>query len=215
MPAVEWFVPSCIGYYDAVGTWLLNVAVISYFAGATTRVAFLERHRGRWMVLVAVVVGLACGMILYRTWTHAEPIVLPIARVTEDGVILQTSPMSCSAAACANIAQCYGIHKTEQEMANILGTTSRGTTIAAKIHGMASLGFRCVKRYIRDLDAKRLHAPALLLVDSVGGPDGHTVAYMGNDGNTLEIWDPLFGRSRWGEGELREIWRGRAIEIWR
>jgi len=213
-PPVEWFLPTVFTFYDVIGVWLVDLTLIAFFAGVTVVVAILEHHRFRWVILAVVAAGLVCGPPLYRFYVRPVPHVLGPSRVTKDGVVLQTTKTTCAAASCANITRFYGAPKTEAEMVDILGATTDGATLAQMIYGMEKLGFRCVKRHIRNLDPRQLHAPAILFVDCVGGPEGHVMTYMGCDPYTLDIWDPLIGKSRWGTGELCEIWHGRALEIW-
>ncbi len=214
-PASAWFVPVLFEYYGDVGAWMVDLAVVTFLSGATMAVAALERHLLRWALPMVVTALVSTAVYTYHTFYTAVPPELHEARFSSDGVILQTSGSSCAAAACANVSSFYGVPRSEKEMAVLLGTTEDGTSDAQMVLGMQGLGFRCVKRYIRDRDASRLHAPSLLMVDLVGAVDGHVVAYMGQKDGKAEIWDPTGGKSWLGAEELRALWRGRSIEVWR
>ena len=214
-PVTAWFLPVSVEYYGDVATWVVDLLVMAFLSGAAIAVAVLERHPLRWALPVGTVVLLGTAMFTYHAFKSGVPPELRGARRSADGVILQTNGSTCAAAACANISSFLGVPKTEKEMVALLGTADDGTSNAEVIHGMRNLGFRCVKRYIRDRDASRLHVPAMLVVDLVGQPDGHAVAYMGQKDGKAEIWDPTGGKKWLGAEELRGLWRGRAIEVWR
>jgi hypothetical protein len=212
-PAAAWFIPVVLDYYGVVVAWVVDLLVMAFLFGAAVAVAVLERHPLRRALPLVAVVFLGAAMQTYHTFVVSTPPELRDARFSTDGTILQTSGASCAAAACANIATALGVPKSEKEMAALLGTTVDGTSNAEVVRGMEGLGFRCVKRYIRDRDASRLQAPAMLVVDLVGQVDGHAVAYMGQKGGKAEIWDPTGGKRWLNAEELRGLWRGRAIEV--
>ncbi len=214
-PAAAWFLPVAVEYYGDVVTWVVDLLVMGFLSGAACAVAVLERHLLRWALPVAVAALLGTAMFTYHTFKGGVPPELRAPRISADGVILQTNGSTCAAAACANIATVLGMPKTEKEMVALLETAEDGTSNAEVILGLRKLGFRCVKRYMYDRDASRLHVPAMLVVDLVGQSDGHAVAYMGQKDGKAEIWDPSGGKKWVSAGELRAFWRGRAIEVWR
>ena len=214
-PVTAWYLPVPVEYYGYTVTWMADMFIMAFMAGTAIAVAVLERHLLRW-ALPAVSASLLCtAAFTYHTFHSGTRPELQRARLSPDGMILQTNGSTCAAAACANIATFLGVPKSEKEMVEILGTRDDGTSNAEVVHGMRRLGFKCTKRYIRDRDASRLHAPAMLLVDLVGQVDGHAVAYMGQKDGKAEIWDPTGGKRWLSAEELRVRWRGRAIEVGR
>jgi len=211
--AVAWFLPVPVEYYGDTVTWFADLTVMAIFLGVAVAVAFLEGHQLRWTLPLAGAILLGSSVYVYHAFRSHVPPVLQAARVSKDGVILQTNGSTCAAAACANISTCLGVPKTEKEMVELLETRDDGTSNAEVIRGMRELGFKCVKRYVLDRDASRLHAPAMLAVDLFGQPDGHAVSYMGQTDGKAEIWDPTGGKCLLSAAELRARWRGRAIEV--
>ncbi len=212
-PASAWYLPVAVEYYGDVATWIADLLVMAFLSGAVLSVAMLERHVLYRGLLVAVAALLGTAMFVYHTFQSGVPPELYAARRSPDGVILQTNGSTCAAAACANISTVLGVPKSEREMVELLGTMDDGTSNAEVIHGMRRLGFICSKRYVRDRDPSRLLAPAMLIVDLVGQPDGHAVVYMGQKDGKAEIWDPTGGKRLLDTEQLRGWWRGRAIEV--
>ena len=213
---IEWYFPVAISYSDTAVLWLLNLAVMVFAGVAAGYVAVFERHRARYILAASILFCLMAGPPLYHAYSRPVPPALRAPRVTVSGMLLQTSGSSCSAVSCANVAGVLGAPKTEQEMVDLLGTTVDGTTSAQIVYGMRRLGFRCLKRCIRDRDVTRLHPPALLQTDLVGGVDGHTVAYMGLDGDGVPVvWDPMSEETRRSKDDLQRVWQGRAIEVYK
>ena len=212
-PASAWFLPVPVEYYGVEVVWAADLAVISFLFGTVTAVALSERHFLGWILPMAAAMVLGAVIYTYHAAHRTTPLELRSARVAPDGTILQTNGSTCAAAACANIATALGVPKTEKDMVALFGTGDEGASNAEVIFGMRALGFHCAKRYVRDRDASRVHAPAMLLVDLVGQSDGHAVAYMGQKDGKAEIWDPTGGKRWLTPEELRALWRGRAIEV--
>ena len=121
---------------------------------------------------------------------------------------------SCCAATAANIANMFGMKKTEKEMAELFATTVSGTSPAQVIFGMEKLGFRCKKVNIEDADAKKLNPPAIIMIDHIeAGPEAHAVGLMKRLNGKVEIWDPLRGRSTPDVTKVKKYWHGKAIEV--
>ncbi len=72
---VEWHIPIWISYYDAAGTWYINLGVVAFFAGAACMIAQRERHRFRWVVACAVALALAGSVACYESVVRPRPCV--------------------------------------------------------------------------------------------------------------------------------------------
>lgn len=149
-----------------------------------------------------------------------------------DGLCLQTSHDSCSAAATVTLLARHGIHVTEAQMAALcltragLGTTSlgiyRGLSLAAAPYGLKP---RMV--HIASL-ADLKHAPYPCLV-SVGLKPGsspavqermisygwapgehHSVVFLRPEasGHRIAVADPTQGRENWPLEDIDPIWNG-------
>jgi ABC-type bacteriocin/lantibiotic exporter with double-glycine peptidase domain len=127
--------------------------------------------------------------------------------------VLQSSGASCAAASAANLARQHGVLRTEAEMAALLGTTRFGTSPAQVIQGLGQLGFSCQKVFHASADAAAVRAPAVLFYppDDVYGA-GHAVFLASVEREEVVVVDPLIGRLQVPAVDLRERWKGHAVE---
>jgi ABC-type bacteriocin/lantibiotic exporter with double-glycine peptidase domain len=146
---------------------------------------------------------------VYAGWS-SRPGLPPIGdtRISNDGVILQTTPFTCVPAAGANIAAILGVHVTEKQLVELFHTTRDGTFPAQALRGLQELGISGRKvppgTGIRDV-----HPPAMLFILS----DTHAVVYAGMTDGLAEIWNISGGKSFLAEWRLRQIWDGHALEF--
>lgn len=208
---------------------------------------------GNWLPpLAAFLTGLAWGLIPGRTWRRCVTLapLLIIALVKpwywlpqpppevgnrwEDGVCMQTSDASCSAASAATLLAHYGIHTTEEEMARLCLTREWGTSVWGMYRGLklktADTPFRVevVHRTLDDLRASR--EPVLLIVGlsrwrppadpryvrNWGWTPGryHAVLFLGfGDGDLVRMADPSVGKEFWNVEGLRVLWTGVGVRI--
>lgn len=203
--------------------WGGVLAVSSYLVGLGGSVGILTRHP-KWKMLLVAALCLEGSLIL--TLARNQELAAPhlLAEVDDDGVIRQTRSYSSAAAATANLLARLGRPHTEQEMAELLGTTIQGTSPAQVYYGLEKLGLSCKLREIPVQvdtasnetyhDYRELEPPAILFVnDPSAGPEGHAVLYWANDerGNAI-VLDSLHGRWVWDYLSLGKVWNGHAIE---
>jgi hypothetical protein len=132
---IAWNMPLILEYHQVRLIWGINLSMMVFIFASAATLAILTRHQKRGRLLFSVILIVIGIEVLFWRWTR--PIAPSLeARVSPDGVILQTSGSSCVAAACANIASLYGVKTTEKEMDKILGTTLLGTRAAQIIYGM-------------------------------------------------------------------------------
>jgi hypothetical protein len=189
---------------------LLVLGAFVFTVGAM--VSFRMRHRARWTVVSG---GMVFLMAFHGAqWYYTRPVAPDLTHeTTPDGVILQTSEVSCAAASGANIAQAFGLAKTEKEMAALFGTTKPlGTSDAQIVYGMRTLGLVADRVTIPGADPAQLASLAMLFVDHPAtGPESHAVAFMQFAKDHAEIWDPLVGKRFLTKRQLAEIWHGHAV----
>jgi len=211
-PTTGWNFPFLLQIYYTALIWGTLLAALSFICSAVIALAFFTGDRKRWPVLVFTII-IVVGVQGFF-WKRTRPVAPQLTEEISHGIIMQTSNASCCAAAAANIANMFGLKKTEKEMAELFGTTVTGTSPGQVIVGMEKLGFTCKKANIEDADAKKLNAPAIILIDHLeAGPESHAVALMNHLNGKVEIWDPLRGRSTPDVKRLEGVWHGKAIEI--
>ncbi|MCZ6689914.1 MAG: cysteine peptidase family C39 domain-containing protein [Planctomycetota bacterium] len=192
--------------------WAALLGVVTFLASLSASASFKVGDPRRWKLVFAF--SLLVGSIYFLIHNLNAPIAPRLVElVDEDGVILQTSGVSCVAASAANIVRLYGIERTEKAMADYLGTTRMGTTMAQLIYGLDRMGFECRPVERPDGAPLELRAPAVLLVDHPRTPrEGHAVAYVGKKEGLFEILDPTLGRIRLTQEQVSVIWHGHAVE---
>ncbi len=157
------------------------------------------RDPARRRAMLTGTLGLAAAAAL--VFSRLTP-VAPRLRdtVTPDGVVMQTSPSSCAAAAMATLARVSGLDSTmsERVMAERAGSTLLGTSTLGELRALRSLGARAV--FARRLSPEALRARrelALLHVEEpvAGQRISHAVALIGYDAARGEyiIANPLYG----------------------
>lgn len=152
-----------------------------------------------------------------------------------DGICLQTSNRTCSAASAATLLRTYGIRTTEQEMADLC-LTRQGTTWQGLYHGLKrkTVGTRWDVEVFEG-DVRTLHAradrPIILTVgipknvrvssrytQEFGWKEGrmHSVLLFAfrRDRRAI-IGDPSVasGKEYWTTEDLELLWRGRGIRL--
>jgi hypothetical protein len=210
---LSWWFPISLDYYSVPIFWSFNMFAVAFCFSGVTSMAMHERKR-LWPLVAALGIFIVpASEYVFRNSPAFWPIELGPAKISMDGVILQSSGSSCVPAACANIARKLGVQTTEAELFALMHTSDAGTTNAQAIYGMRALGIKGTKRLIHDRDPHALHTPAMLVVDMIGLPEVHAVAYMSANGDTFEIHDPRSGLLKMSLGELQKIWQGKAVEF--
>ncbi|MEZ6111450.1 MAG: cysteine peptidase family C39 domain-containing protein [Pirellulaceae bacterium] len=150
---------------------------------------------------------------------------------TKDGVCLQSTRYTCTAAAAATLLKTHGIDATERELADLC-LTRDGTTWLGLYRGLkqktrgTEWDVRVVSGSIDELG--QLERPAILRVgletdssvDSTYQTEygwipgvAHSVVLTGLDREFAYVADPTpeIGRERWTREELGILWQGQAM----
>jgi len=153
----------------------------------------------------------------------------------KDGVCLQTSQSSCSAAAAATLLTAHGIPATESEMARLCFTRSaKGTTWLGLYRGLklktagTEWDVDVEKWNLEEMHGKS-REPVIISVrlDPHPGIDPHFEQNWGWEpgvqhavvlfdfcpGGRIEIGDPSVGREFWNDLSLRELWHGDVMRL--
>lgn len=210
-PSITWRLPLFVEYWLLPFLWALRLMLVTFAASAVTTIAMLGKSKYRFVLLFActIVVLTVEGATRYAS----QPRLPELHDWERDGVIIQSSGVTCAPAACANIARSLGVEKTEREMARALQTNWLGTSPSQMVYGMRSLGFSARRVVIPSCDVREVKPPAILSVDHGGQVGGHAVAYMGMEGEHCVIINPNAGRQILSVDMIKKSWRGHAIEI--
>lgn len=210
LPMLAWYLPVFIDYHWISVGWMIDLAIIAFLFSAISTVLALQKSRLWWVAPLAGLAVLLAGETAIRNNPLLQPPTLFEARVDADGVVWQSHPCTCAAAAAANIARFYGVDVSEREMVKLLGTTADGTTPAQVYYGMKKLGFGVRKRRVHNI--AELEYPAVLFI-RMQQPLDHAVAYIGRNGTMATILDPAKGVRIMNDDDVSAVWDGYAMEI--
>jgi len=207
-----WLLPIWLELYYMAIVWGTIVGLFAFLFGFALTVAFATGHRER--VKLAVAACMLIGAVQFAQWRYSRPIAPELQHwVTAEGIVMQSSGVSCAAASGANIARTLGLQKSERDMAILFGTTASGTSAAQVIRGFEGIGVECEKRQVERAELARLRTPAMLFVDHPSaGSESHAVAALQRDG-AIAVYDPLTGTPM-GSDVLAGSWHGRSVECW-
>lgn len=207
-PDLWWLLPPWLEVSYLALIWGGILMIFGLIFGLVITLAYLESHPERRKAVFAAVLCVAAVEVAHARHTRLIGPDL-VAHETADGIVLQTTGVSCAAASLANWRRLEGHPATEREMADLMGTTTLGTTAGQVIRGLEQIGRVCQKA---ELSPEVLVGPAMLFVDHPDiGPDAHAVLHVAGKDGHHEVWDPAVGRRRLDTAGLRAIWRGRAI----
>ncbi len=202
------------------------------FAAATLAAVMLRLSKGPWVVrsAFAAILVLACLYQAYGGLFRAKPHLNPRWK---NGVCMQSSEASCSAAAAATFLTIHGIPATEQEMAELCFTTDQGTSMQGIYRGLVIKSFGTPWRVepvtgrVEQLAAA--NAPTLLSVGlgrwqvadprysrDWGWAPGtlHSVVFLGTaSDNKVDMADPKVGREQWMVQGLADLWKGEGLRL--
>ncbi|WP_432703681.1 C39 family peptidase [Methanothermobacter thermautotrophicus] len=128
--------------------------------------------------------------------------------VDSDGMVLQASNYTCGPAALATILQRLGVNTTEDELAELAGTTEDGTTMqglleAARAMGMNATGMRL------SISELRANMIAYTISDGIG----HYTVINEITGDTVKLADPSLGNIEMSIDDFAQIYSGNALVI--
>lgn len=234
LAATRW--PSLLaatGWADVVFVSQLYVPLAALAASAALRAQPAGRARVRTAVLAAALVG--CAVAATSLPLRAPRRIDRPLRV-KDGVVLQSAPSSCGAAAAATLVRALGVDATatEADLATLcLTRPDRGTSDLGLFRGLSRA---CPDRRVRfaspTLDALRARtSPCLVSVgldpsrvadplrtvlrEECGWDEGvlHAVVLFDLDERRAVIGDPRFGREEWSLEHFVALWDGTALVV--
>lgn len=183
-------------------------------------------------------IALLLPLIALCAYRSIAPLTFPMPAMLDerwrDGVCLQTSLSTCSAAAAATLLREHGIGATESEMASLCLTSEKGTTSLGLYRGLAiKTAGTSWKVETFHADTPRLRSmsgPMILPVrfDRRPGIDpryardwgwlpgvSHHIVFFkfSQDGEKCEMGDPSVGRENWSARDIGVLWHGDGIRL--
>ncbi|HEY1067630.1 MAG TPA: cysteine peptidase family C39 domain-containing protein [Pirellulales bacterium] len=147
------------------------------------------------------------------------------------GFPIQSSNVSCSPTAAAELLRTAGVSATEREMIEACLTQSSGTTTLGLYRGLAKkvegTGLRVKAVYGEAADLEKLRRPVLAfvytsepserfspLLSALPTPGDHSIIVFGFTANgNVDVGDPALGRLIWPRDRFEECFSGEALEL--
>ncbi|MDX1931173.1 MAG: hypothetical protein SFU56_01070 [Capsulimonadales bacterium] len=225
--------------YPAPGAVVLGSTALPLIGLLGGTIAGRNRGKGKyswrqWLVpSLLIVLGIAHAL---HPFLGSVPDIAPPRLM--NGIFMQTSNSSCSAASAATLLAVYGIPATEKEMASLCFTRQDGTSMLGVYRGlrMKTRGTPYAVSVlaggnVEDLRRLSREGPLLLSVgldrfswkkidprytEAWGWAPGKrhaVVLFRFLPGEEVEIGDPSVGRERWKVESLSVLWHGDAIRL--
>ena len=218
MRLIPWADMITLGSFAPIAAFVLAAVMLRLSSG---RLAY----RGSF---AAILIG-SCLFYSYGVLFRPKP---PLHSRWLNGVCLQSSNASCSAAAAATLLALYGIPTTEAEMAELCFTGDDGTSMQGVYRGLklktAGTPWK-VEPFSGDLHTLRSAEAAFLSVGLGrwqkadprysrvwGWAPGtmHSVVFLGfAEGGKVNVADPDVGREQWFEQGLIDLWKGEGFRL--
>lgn len=178
-----------------------------------------------------LVLGPLSIVVLYSSFAFLFRPIPPTGSKWKDGVCLQSSESSCSAACTATLLKHYGIDATEKEMAELCFTRDNGTALLGTYRGLkiktagTKYSVRLEKWSLEELLNTKF--PVIIQAKLKSGSNSdpryvrewgwtpgvsHAVIFYGRgDGDKVKIADPSVGRENWRVEGIKTLWHGNVI----
>ena len=215
------WMPPLLPSYISGNFWYLILFLCSFSMGLLfllEKSGWFDRARLQQLILLGMVNCFGIWFLLDQN--------LPITNLIKspsviDGVVLQTTPSSCSAAAIATIARFARpeLQTTELDVVKLAGTNRQGTNnILGEIHAMTELGLEPdYKDNLTINDLVNRNQMAILSVmepiDNIRISHAIGLISINPTQETLTVANPLYGRQIKSFKEMKDYWKNKAIFV--
>jgi hypothetical protein len=207
-PRWLWALPLALEASFSALVWRSVVALMAFGFALTTTLAFAAQSPRRWSLMIGSL-ALVVALALFAA-ERSRPIAPELRAVERDGVVLQSSGVSCVSASAANLLRLHGVTVTEAQMAELTGATRDGATSAQLLVGLSEMGLDGRRSFHADRDLSRVPLPAVIFYgDEYGTPHAVVLAERGVD--DAVILDPLRGRVVLPRSAVEAWWDGEAV----
>ncbi|MDI6703057.1 C39 family peptidase [Methanothermobacter sp. KEPCO 2] len=128
--------------------------------------------------------------------------------VDSEGVVLQARNYTCGPAALATVLQRLGVNTTEDELADLAGTTEEGTTMQGLLEASMAKGMNAtgMKLNISELTEN-------MIAYTINDGTGHYTVINEITNDTIKLADPSLGNIEMNIEEFAEIYSGYTLVI--
>lgn len=214
------WVPSWLLLYTGAYFWHGVVLGCGMAAGLLLGLEWPGRREPKRLQQLGLFLLMSLGAIAFL-FHQGQPItnLITESRMVE-GVVLQTTPFSCSAAAIATLHRQVNpqANTTELEVAQLAGTSRQGTNTLGQIRAMEQLGLEPeYRRNVAIADLVNRNQLAILhVIERVEGPRiQHAIALLDVDAvaETLTVANPLYGIQVKSFADMDDYWLREAVFV--
>jgi predicted double-glycine peptidase len=206
-----WRAPVWVAVYFDQIIYVLYGTALGIFVGA--QVALADR---KWKYKCAAFAVIAGGLVFVDllTWRVIRVDPDKLDSDTRRAIVLQSTPYTCLPACCCNVLRCYGIKRSEKEVAVALRSTVLGTRIGDAIRYLEDMGFDCMREQLTCSELEKINGPSILVMFRERSKlDPHSIVCLEYNYGGFLIIDPWAGLKRMSREELERIWKGKAVLI--
>lgn len=183
--------PAIMVYFEPL-TWVLIQMALLFMGVLAWPLSHNKPRFYAWTLLVFALLGMGSIQQLYFYFNRpVDPKSIRV-RISTDGVILQSTNVTCTAAALVNALRLFNIQTTEKEGARVLRTRDSGTTDIQLLHGVRQYGIYGYYVPVTPLYMHRLNRPAIISINLL--VIWHSILVYGHDAKgNFKIIDPAAG----------------------
>lgn len=123
---------------------------------------------------------------------------------------LQSRPYTCGPAALVMVMKRFGVEANEDELAELAGTTSEGTSLWGLAKATKAKGYEAIGMLLTLEDLKAIKDKEVILLLN----KEHFTVYNGIDKQgRIEIFDPVLGIVSWPLNKFLKLWEGYSLLI--
>lgn len=146
----------------------------------------------------------------------ASPVAAGYLRAGDDGLIRQTTEVTCGPAAVASLLKFYfGVDTSEEEMAKLSGTYENKTSSllglrnACRAKGFEAVGYRMtLPQMLEEVESR-----GVPVVIHFNEPSLHYALVIGRVGNFIIVSDPSQGNISMDVGDFKRRWSGAVLVV--
>ena len=148
------------------------------------------------------------GEIVLYNDTLNNNIISDQPQIDTSGIVMATSLISCGPASLATVMNYYGVNVTQQQLAQIAGTNTQGTSMAGLAYAAQYYGFNATGM---DLTADQLQPYDIVLLDING--NYHYAIIKSINGTTVYLMDTNLGNIQMNMTQFMSYFTGHTLII--
>mgnify|MGYP000904111179 CR=1 FL=1 len=208
-PATMWELPTSVQLWFPTLLFVLVLLSVGGLGGFSVGLARAQASPDARRALFAAAFACLAIVAIHRAWNR------PVSGLSvreEDGLVLQSTGVTCVPASVANFLAHHDEEATEEGLAREIWTTAQGTSHVSALRSLRARGYSCDLAYMPEIRDWAPFLPAVVFIDhSAAGPESHAILLEAINDDRVVLVDPLQGRIDASARTLSTRWPGRGI----